>query len=66
MFRHPRSVCMSYLQHLRFALWIAARLARASLQSVVHAVLPDVWVHSASDAVREITAALIATGCRPP
>ena len=42
MWSHPQSVCMTYLQHLRFSLRLAWRLALMATASLVHAVLPDV------------------------
>ena len=49
---HPRSVDESYLQHMRFAAGMSARLIVAGLAAAVHALIPCVCERTASTMVR--------------
>jgi len=64
LFRHPAQVCMTYAEHFTFALWLSAKLAQASAASLVHAIVPDIFVHTSSTIIAELTEALRHAGCR--
>ena len=64
MFLHPQSVCMTYMQHWCFAMWVSSRFAVAALQSLIHAFIPDIFVNSTSIVVRDVKKALETAGCR--
>jgi hypothetical protein len=49
-FQHPAEVGMTYGEHCRFSLSLAWQFALASAQAVVHALYPDVFVSSSTDA----------------
>ena len=64
MWSHPQAVCMTYLQHLRFSLRLAWRLALMAAASLVHAVLPDVLTDYTRLELDVLRALLHAVGCR--
>jgi hypothetical protein len=45
---HPRSVEESYVEHMRFASWFAARLLMAGGAALVHALIPCLFEKTAS------------------
>jgi hypothetical protein len=51
---HPASVDETYLGHMAFAGWFAARLLLAGGAALVHAVLPFLFETTASRIVREL------------
>lgn len=63
-FRHPAQVCMTYLEHGRFALWLSGQLALASAASLVHALVPDVFERTSSTIVANVMRVMRETGCR--
>ena len=64
LFRHPTEVCMTYLEHARFALWLSGQLALASAASLVHAVVPDVFERTSSTIIANLVRVMRETGCR--
>lgn len=64
MFAHPAAVCMSYSEHMWFSLRICYLFGVGSIQSLVHAFLPDTCVTAASDTARCVTRLLSVSGCR--
>lgn len=54
MFNHPRNIGESYLTHAKHALWIAGQCALIVGALVIHAAIPDVFVHTASDRLAAI------------
>ena len=63
-FSHPNQVCMSYFQHMKFALDIGKNLAVGSVQSFIHAFFPNMYITSTSDLNKKITEKLNNSGCR--
>ena len=53
-FFHPTDVGMTYGEHCRFSLALAWQFALASIQAVVHALYPDAFVSSSTDAAASI------------
>ena len=53
---HPRSVGETYLQHMAFAGWFAAKLGCAAFAAAVHAVLPWCFEKTASRIIAELYA----------
>ena len=51
---HPASVGETYLAHLAFAAWFAARLLLAGAAALVHAFLPFLFETTASRMVRDL------------
>lgn len=64
MFEHPKNVCLSYMEHLKFSMWLSYEFAVASIVAAVHAVYPDAYVTHSSDTVSRIRAAMEKIGCR--
>ena len=63
-FTHPNQVCMTYFQHFKFATLMSKDLFIGSLQSMVHAIFPSVYITSTSDLNKKITEKLNNSGCR--
>jgi|AntAceMinimDraft_18_1070375.scaffolds.fasta_scaffold11394_2 hypothetical protein len=63
-FSHPGKVCMSYLQHMLFSLYISKRLLVGSIHALVHAFYPDSYITSSSDLVEELSREMSAKGCK--
>ena len=63
-FKHPKTVCMDYQTHAKFSLQMAYIFAIGSLKAVVHAILPDLYVSSTSEIVKEVQQHLQDSGCR--
>lgn len=61
---HPKSVCMSYEQHMRLSLRFASIFASASVKAVAHAFFPCCFITSTSDAARSVSDILSRKGCR--
>ena len=53
---HPASVGETYVQHFRFALGFGVRMTLGGLAAVVHAVLPFLFVTTASGALEKLNA----------
>ena len=54
VFHHTRAVGMTYGEHARLSLWLAWEFAVASAQAIVHAIYPDVYITSSTDAAARI------------
>jgi len=63
-FIHPGTVCMSYIQHFWFSMSLAQRFAVGSIKAVIHAFLPDYYITSSSDLIKEITDDMGKVGCK--
>jgi hypothetical protein len=61
---HPRSVNESYLQHAGVAFGISFRLFGAALAAFVHAVIPCLFVTTASSTIKELNAKVTARANR--
>ncbi len=62
---HPASVGETYAQHCRFAFLFGARMTLGGLAAMVHALLPFLFVTTASRTLDELQA-LRAPAVRPP
>ena len=56
IFYLPNEVGMTYLEHMMFSLSLAVKFGSACILAIVHALYPDAFVTSSSDAVKEIGA----------
>lgn len=59
---HPRSVNESYLQHAGVAFGISFRLFGAALAALVHAVIPCLFVTTASSTIKDLNAKVVSRG----
>ena len=63
-FRHPKKVCMTYLQHARVSRRLGCLFAKATVTAFVHAIWPDLFTTSSHDAVHRALAIMEDAGCR--
>ena len=63
---HPRDVNETYLQHMGQALSYAGRLGAAAFCALVHALLPFLFVKTASNLIREMHGEMSARGAARP
>ena len=63
LFSHPNKVCMTYFQHMRLSLYFSSILMLGSIQSIVHAFLPDIYITSTTDLTRKLKLILDKSGC---
>lgn len=54
LMEHPRDIGESYGEHAGHALYIGTKLLAAGLACLVHAVLPGLFVRTASAAVEDV------------
>ena len=62
---HPREIGESYAEHAGHATWIGIRMILSGFACLVHALLPGLFVRTASntvDAINELRAARAAAG----
>tara|TARA_B100000886_G_scaffold29223_1_gene18487 strand:- start:375 stop:569 length:195 start_codon:yes stop_codon:yes gene_type:complete len=64
MFTHPKKVCMTYFQHFKLSLNFCYLFAKGFFKSLIHAVLPDIFITSTTDINNEIKKLLDESGCR--
>ena len=55
IFHHPSEVNMTYIEHMKFSLYLAGKFAYASILAIIHAFYPDVFITSSTDAVEDIS-----------
>ncbi len=63
---HPHDVNETYFQHMGHALSYAGRLAAAAFCALVHALLPFLFVKTASNLIREMYGEMSARGAVRP
>mgnify|MGYP001584212774 CR=1 FL=1 len=61
---HPEDVCMTYLEHSFFSLYLSSRLIIGAFQAFVHAIIPALFKTSSSDLVTSIDTTINSAGCR--
>lgn len=64
LFRHPKDVCLTYYQHLRFSLYVTKILFVGSIKSFIHSLLPDMFITSTTDLLSELNKEIEKIGCR--
>ena len=62
--KHPKSVCMSYSEHFRLAFGFSFYFFKKSIQSLIHAIYPNLYITSTTDCIEEIKIKLEDKGCR--
>lgn len=63
MFKHPKEVCMSYLEHCMLSLKFSYILFVGSIKALTHAIYPDMYVTSTSDLLVDIKKRMEVAGC---
>ena len=61
---HPKSVCMTYKEHMLFSLGLSYIFIEASYKAFIHGFLPNVYITSSSDTSKKISYLLENSGCR--
>ena len=64
MFTHPKEVCMTYWEHFCLSMNFAKIFGIASAKAVMHAIYPDIYITSTTDATTEVQKILKTKGCR--
>jgi hypothetical protein len=63
-FRHPSNVCMSYFQHMKFALRLSYHFFLGTITTFIHAFIPDIFVKTPTDISKHIHHLIENSGCR--
>ena len=63
-FRHPSQVCMSYITHFRFSMYLSMQFAKASVAAFIHAIYPDVFITFSTDTLSKLSSSVKKVGCR--
>ena len=64
LFEHPTKVCMTYVEHMLFSLYLSYSFLKASICAFCHAVYPDVFITHSSDTLTTLLADIKDVGCR--
>lgn len=64
MFQHPNKVCMTYSEHFTISLQFAYIFAVASVKSLIHAFIPDLFISSTTDTLKMADFIMKTNGCR--
>ena len=64
MFRHPKNVCLTYTQHLKFSMYLSFEFLKASACAFVHGLIPDLFVTHSSDTIFRLQNEMKKIGCR--
>lgn len=62
--KHPEKVCMTYFEHMQFALKLSLLTCYSSITSAIHSFCPFLFVTTASDINSYITNIINESGCR--
>jgi len=60
---HPSKVCMTYVSHCRFSLFLSVLFLKASVQAVIHAMFPFWCTHSSIENCHQIILLIQENGC---
>ena len=64
MFNHPKNVCMTYFEHMRFSLYLSYNLFKDSIASLIHAIYYDILITYTSDLLLSLIQEMENIGCR--
>jgi len=64
MFSHPKNVCMTYTEHMKFSLQLSKDFFVGGVKAIVHAFYPDAYITSTTDILNEMQEKLDNAGCR--
>jgi len=57
--KHPQENNMTYVQHMRFALWLAIKTFGCALASLVHAFFPFMFVTHTSSTIDNLNTVFV-------
>lgn len=61
--KHPKEVCMTYLEHLKFSISLGNIFFISFLKAYVHAFFPEIYKTSSSDTIVEVNKKILNSGC---
>ena len=64
MFEHPKNVCMTYFEHMKFSLYLSYSFFKASIAALIHGFYPDILETYSSDLIIRINKDMSKIGCR--
>lgn len=64
MFKHPKSVCLNYVSHMKFSFYLSYEFLKASAAATIHAIYPDVLVSHSTDTIKKLDTEMKKIGCR--
>ena len=64
MFEHPKNVCMTYFEHMKFSLYVSYNFFKGSIAALIHAFYPDILETYSSDLIIRIDTDMKKVGCR--
>ena len=62
-FKHPQKVCMNYLSHMRFSLYLSSQFAAVSAGAFL-ICLSDILITHSSDTISKLSSDMKKIGCR--
>ena len=63
IFKHPSSVCMSYISHMKLSFSLSFLFFKASICAFIHAIIPDILITSSTDVNNTVSLILKNNGC---
>lgn len=60
---HPKSVCMTYMQHFSFSIGLSFYFLKKSAQALIHSIFPNFYITSSSDVTKELNDKFKDVGC---
>tara|TARA_B100001287_G_scaffold250390_1_gene230889 strand:- start:687 stop:911 length:225 start_codon:yes stop_codon:yes gene_type:complete len=64
IFSHPKKVCMTYFEHMKFSFYLAFKFFIAAIIAVIHGFLPDYFITHSSDTLKQLSDDIKNVGCR--
>jgi hypothetical protein len=61
---HPKSVCLTYIQHMWFSLHLSWLFGKASTHAFIHAFVPSLFKKSSSLCIDYVSKKMLEVGCR--
>ncbi len=62
--KHPKDVCMTYKEHMKFSLRLSLIFIDASYKAFIHSFFPNSYITSSSDTSKKINYLLKNSGCK--
>lgn len=64
MFIHPAKVCMTYYEHFKHSMKFSYMFMFASFKACIHAIIPDVYITSTTNTIKEIAEIIENSECK--
>ena len=66
LFKHPSNVNMTYGRHMVYSLILFKKLFVSSIKTLIHAFIPDIFITSTSELIKDIEYDLCCNDCMTP